>query len=73
METMNARYKAKTNTHGSSIDMTNPELPNELSQMIIWVMHHASDAMYLLPEYNSIRQQAEERDEGSAKNHGIEV
>lgn len=73
METMSARYKAKTNTHGSSIDMTNPELPIELSQMIIWVMHHESDAMYLLPEYKKLRQQVEDRDEGSAKNHGIEV
>ena len=73
METMSARYKAKTNTRGSSIDMTNPELPIEMSQMIIWVMHHESDAMYLLPEYNKIRQQAEDRDEGGAKNHGIEV
>ena len=45
--------------------MTNPELPIELSQMIIWVMHHEADAMYLLPEYNRIRQQAEERDEGA--------
>lgn len=70
---VNARYKAKTNTHGSSIDMTNPELPNELSQMIIWVMHHAADAMYLLPEYSKIRQQAEDRDEGGAKNRALEV
>jgi len=53
--------------------MTNQELPNELSQMIIWVMHHEADAMHLLPEYNKIRQQAEDRDEGSAKNHGLEV
>lgn len=67
METMNARYKEKTNKTGSRIDMENPELPIELSQMIIWVMHHEDDAMHLLPEYNKIRQQAEERDEGSAK------
>ncbi len=73
METMSAQYKAKTNKHGSRIDMKNPELPIELSQMIIWVMHHEADAMHLLPEYNKIRQQAEERDEGSAKNHGVEV
>lgn len=67
METMNARYKAKTNKTGSQIDMENPELPIELSQMIIWVMHHEDDAMHLLPEYNKIRQQAEERSEVSAK------
>ena len=44
-----------------------------IHKMIVWVMHHEADAMYLLPEYNKIRQQAEDRDEGSAKNHGLEV
>lgn len=73
METTNAQFKAKTNTSGSRIDVTNHELAIELSQMIVWVMHHEADAMYLLPEYNKIRQQAEDRDEGSAKNHGLEV
>lgn len=66
----NARYTAKV--RGSRIDMTAPELPLDLNQMIVWIMH-SPDAMYLLPAYKEIRQRAEERDEGSAKNHGIEV
>lgn len=72
METVKAKYSAKCTT-GSRLEMTTEELPLELNQMIVWVMHHEADAMHLLPEYNRIRQQAEERDEGSAKNHGVEV
>ena len=72
METVKAKYSAKCTT-GSRLEMEAEELPLELNQMIVWVMLHQEDAMYLLPEYNKIRQQAEERDEGSAKNHGIEV
>lgn len=68
--TANARYTAKV--RGSRIDMTAPELPLELNQMIVWIMHSA-DAAFLLPAYRELRQQAEERDEGSAKNHGVEV
>ena len=66
----NARYTA--NVRGSRIAVTAPELPIELNQMIVWIMN-SPDATYLLPEYKKIRQQAEDRDEGSAKNHGIEV
>lgn len=65
-----ARYTAKV--RGSRIDMTAPELPLELNQMIVWIMH-SPDAAFLLPAYRELRQQAEERDEGSAKNHGLEV
>lgn len=72
METVKAKYSAKCTT-GSRLEMEAEELPLELNQMIVWVMLHQEDAMYLLPEYNKIRQQAEERDEGSAKNHGIKV
>jgi len=72
METVKAKYSAKCTT-GSRLQMETEELPLELNQMIVWVMHHHEDAMHLLPAYNEIRAQAEERDEGSAKNHGIEV
>ncbi len=68
--TANARYTA--NVNGSRIAMTAPELPIELNQMIVWIMHSA-DAVHLLPAYRELRQKAEDRDEGSAKNHGIEV
>lgn len=66
----NARYTAKV--RGSRIKMIAPELPLELNQMIVWIMH-SPDAAHLLPTYRELRQQAEERDEGSAKNHGLEV
>ena len=57
METVKAKYSAKCTT-GSRLEMTTEELPLELNQMIVWVMHHETDAMHLLPEYNRIRQQA---------------
>lgn len=71
MQTVQAKYSAKTAT-GSQIEMES-ELPIELNRMIVWMMHHQSDAMWLLPAYQELRTQATERDEGSAKNHGIEV
>lgn len=66
----NARYTAKVK--GSRIDMTAPELPLELNQMIVWIMHNPN-AVYLLPRYRELRQIEVEESEGSAKNHGIEV
>lgn len=72
METVKAKYSAKC-TQGSRLQMETEALPLELNQMIVWVMRHQADAMYLLPAYKEIRAQAEARDEGSAKNHGIEV
>ncbi len=68
--TANARYTAKV--RGSRIDMTAPELPLELNQMIVWIMHNPN-AVYLLPRYRELRQIEVEESEGSAKNHGIEV
>lgn len=68
--TANARYTAKV--RGSRIDMTAPELPLELHQMIVWIMHNPN-AVYLLPRYRELRQIEVEESEGSAKNHGIEV
>lgn len=68
--TANARYTAKV--RGSRIDMTSPELPLELNQMIVWIMHNPN-AVYLLPRYRELRQIEVEESEGSAKNHGIEV
>jgi hypothetical protein len=70
LPTADARYIARV--RGGKIDMTRSDLPLELNQMIVWIMHNP-DAVYLLPAYRSIRQQREEDDEGSAKNHGLEV
>lgn len=69
-QTANARYTANVNV--SRVAIAAPELPLELNQMIVWIMRNP-DAMYLLPEYKKLRQQCEDRDEGSAKNHGIEA
>lgn len=68
--TANARYTARV--RGSKIDMTAPELPLELNQMIVWIMHN-QNAHYLLPRYRELREIEEREAEGSAKNHGLEV
>jgi hypothetical protein len=68
--TANARYTAKV--RGSRIDMTAPELPLELNQMIVWIMHN-QNAHHLLPRYRELREIEEREAEGSAKNHGLEV
>ena len=57
MMTVNARYTAIRN--GSSIEMTAPELPLEINQMIVWIMNHEESAEELLPEYQRIRKQEE--------------
>ena len=64
MKTANAKYTAKV--RGSRIDMTAPELPLELNQMIAWIMS-SNDAMTLLPAYRDIRQQSEARKEASER------
>ena len=70
MITVKAKYSAKADT-GSRIDIE-CELPVEINQMIVFAMMHQADAMSLLPAYNELLTQSEER-EGSAKNHRIEV
>ena len=71
MQYVKTKYRAKGG-RGSFLEME-AELPMELNQMIVWVMHHQADAMYLLQAYRELRQKATERGEGSAKNHGLEV
>ena len=66
--TFNTTYNAIGPTR-SSIKVTAPELPIDLHQMIVWVMHHQEDAAFLLPAYREIRQQATVRDEAQ-KTHG---
>ena len=67
-----ATYKAKTFC-ASHIEIKCEDLPGKLNQLIVWCMTKPDEALHLLPEYEKLRQQATERDEGSAKNHGIEV
>ena len=57
--TVDARYTARV--RGSWIKMNTPELPLELNQMIVWIMHSGADAMDLLPAYREIRKRAEDR------------
>lgn len=66
----NARYTAKV--RGSHIDIKAPELPLEMNQMIVWIMHNPN-AHYLLPRYRELREIDKREAEGSAKNHGMEV
>lgn len=70
--TFNATYKA-IGPAKSSIKVTAPALPIDLHQMIVWIMHHQEDAVYLLPEFEKLRDQVTARNEGSAKNHDVEV
>ena len=70
MKTANARYRAKVG--GSSIDMEASELPLDLHQLIVWVMH-SENAAYLLPEYQKLRQQETERDESQRTHCGLDI
>ena len=70
MTTVKARYTAKTKF--GSIDMSSPELPIELSQMIVWIMH-SNDAMQLLPAYQVLRQQCTGRDEAQKTYCGQDI
>lgn len=72
-KTFNTAYKAVDPETRSSISATAPEMPIELHQMMIWIMHHQDDAMYLLPEYQMIRKQAAERDEAQKTHQGQDI
>lgn len=72
MITVSAQYRA-TAQRMSSIKMTAPEMPIELHQMIVWIMHHQDDAKHLLPEYLKVRQQATVRDEAQKTHCGQDI
>lgn len=72
MNTVNAQYRATTERK-SNIKMDAPEMPIELHQMIVWIMHHHDDAKQLLPEYLKVRQQATVRDEGQITHCGQDI
>lgn len=69
--TASAKYKAKVK--GSSIDMSNSALPLELHKMIVWVMHHPEEAIYLLPEYEKLRGQVEAHAEAQKTYNGCDI
>ena len=72
MEIVKATYSAKTKGGGGAKVETD-YMPKELNQMIVWVMMNQEDAMYLLPEFEKLHEQVTTRNEGSAKNSGVEV
>ena len=72
METINAKYQATSKTK-SSVVSTAPELPLELHQMIVWIMHCQSDAAQLLLEYRKWRQQRTEREDAQKTNCSQDV
>lgn len=70
--TFNTKYKA-TGQAKSSIEVTAPELPIELHQMIVWIMHHQADAMHLVPEYQLLRSKCDWRDEAQKTHCGQDI
>ena len=53
--TFDTTYKAIGPTK-SSIKVMAPELPIDLHQMVVWIMHHQASAVYLLPKYKELRE-----------------
>lgn len=72
MTTFKTTYNA-TGPTKSSIKVIAPDLPIDLHQMIVWVMHHQADAAHLLPAYREIRQQATVRDEAQKTHCGQDI
>lgn len=63
-----AHYRANLKAGGTvKIDA---EIPIEISQMIVWALMHPADAMYLLPEYQKLRDAATEREERQSTHCG---
>ena len=72
MEIVKATYSAKTK-NGSGAKVETDYMPTKVNQMVVWIMMNQDDAVYLLPEFEKLREQVTARNEGSAKNHGVEV
>ena len=72
MTTFNTTYKAIGPTK-SSVKVTAPELPIELHQMIVWVMHHQQDAGHLVAEYQLLRAKLSFRDEAQKTHCGQDI
>ena len=53
MEIVKAKYKAKTESTGSSVEI-DAELPVEINHMIVWIMTQPQ-AVELLPAYRELR------------------
>lgn len=53
LQVIKSTYSAKAPS--SSIKMS-ADLPLEVHQMIVWIMHHQTSAVYLLPKYKELRE-----------------
>lgn len=69
---VSAKYQAKTTLTGSRIEIVCEDLPVSLNQMIVWIMSKPEQAAHLLGDYYRVRDDEQDREEGSAKNHGWE-
>ena len=55
MEIVTAKYKAKTESTGSHVEI-DAELPVEINQMVVWILTNIDVADGLLPVYNKLRE-----------------
>lgn len=55
MEIVTAKYKAKTESTGSRVEI-DAELPVEINQMVVWILTNIDVADGLLPVYNKLRE-----------------
>ena len=55
MGTVKAKYKAKTESTGSSVEI-DAEIPVEINQMVVWILTNLDAADGLLPVYNKLRE-----------------
>ena len=66
-------YSAKSKEHGLVKMSGDVDLPLVLHQMILWVLMHPQDAVYLVPEYEKIRAQADARNEAQKTHCGQDI
>lgn len=55
MEIVTAKYKAKTESTGSRVEI-DAELPVEINKMVVWILTNIDVADGLLPVYNKLRE-----------------
>lgn len=66
-----ADYKSKIST-GSSIHVSQNDLPLQVNQMIVWMMTHPGAALEMVPRWIELKEAVQAYEEGSAKNHGVQ-
>ena len=66
-------YSAKSKELGGIKMSGEIDLPLVLHQMILWVLMHPQDAIYLAPEYEKVRAQADDRNEAQKTHCGQDI